>query len=73
MAKGHYIPAALLLIIPTVVVLLVPLYNKVNPEYFGLPFFWFFIGIMLVVAAIMYVIAAAILEKYDTDEDKGDA
>lgn len=70
MAKGYYIPVALLLIIPTVVVLLVPLYNTVNPQYLGLPFFWFFIGTMLVVAAIMYVIAAAILEKYDTDKEE---
>lgn len=71
MSKTHYIPAALLLIIPTAVLLDVPLYNHVDPKWYGMPFFWWFQGVWLVIAAVMYVGAAAILQHYD--KDTGDA
>ncbi len=71
MVKAYYIPAALLLIIPTAVLLDVPLYNRMDPQFLGLPFFWWFQGLWLVIAAIMYIIAALILGRYD--EDRSDA
>ncbi|MEM3851653.1 MAG: DUF3311 domain-containing protein [Methanomassiliicoccales archaeon] len=66
--KGSYIVAAVLLVIPTVVLLDVPLYNKVNPELAGVPFFWWFQGLWLVIAAIMYLGAALILTSADPDK-----
>ncbi len=66
MGRG-YVPAALLLIIPTAVLLAVPLYNRLNPQLFGLPFFWWFQGLWLIIAAVMYIGAALILEHGDTD------
>ncbi len=67
MVKASYIPAALLLIIPTAVLLDVPLYNKLNPQLFGLPFFWWFQGLWLFIAAFMYLAAALILDRGDKD------
>lgn len=56
-----YVIAGLLLAIPTAVLLILPLYNRENPTLFGLPFFYWFQGLWLFVAALMYVIAARIL------------
>lgn len=56
-----YLAAGLLLIIPTAVLLALPLYNRENPTLLGLPFFYWFQGLWLFVAALMYVVAARIL------------
>lgn len=69
MGKG-YVPAGLLLVIPTVVLLIVPLYNRTDPQLFGLPFFWWFQGLWLVIAAIMYLAAAFVLERGDPDKEE---
>lgn len=53
--------AGLLLAIPTIVLLLLPLYNRDTPTLVGLPFFWWFQGLWLFIAALFYVIAARIL------------
>lgn len=56
-----YVVAGLLLAIPTIVLLILPMYNIENPTLFGLPFFWWFQGLWLFLAAFMYLIAARIL------------
>jgi len=47
-----------LLLVPAVVPLLVPLYNKLEPALFGLPFFyWFqmaFVGITVAIVTLVY-------------------
>lgn len=58
---NRYIIAGILLVIPTIVLLIVPMYNRVNPEFLGLPFFYWFQGLWLFIAAIMYVIAAKLI------------
>jgi len=68
--KTAYILAAILLIVPTSVLLDVPLYNHVNPELYGLPFFWWFQGMWLVIATVMYAIAALILQHVDPDKEE---
>lgn len=58
--------AGLLLVIPTIVLLILPMYNRENPTLFGLPFFWWFQGMWLFIAALFYLIAARILvRRYD--------
>lgn len=58
--------AGLLLAIPTVVLLILPLYNRNNPTLWGLPFFWWFQGLWLFIAALFYLMAARILvRRYD--------
>ncbi len=56
-----YVIAGLLLAIPTIVLLALPLYNRENPTFLGLPFFYWFQGLWLFVAALFYLIAARIL------------
>lgn len=58
---SEYFVAGLLLIIPTAVLLALPMYNRNNPTFLGLPFFYWFQGLWLFIAALMYVIAARIL------------
>ena len=42
----------LLLVVPGLLALIVPLYNMVSPELFGVPFFYWFQLLMVVVSAI---------------------
>lgn len=59
--EQDYVIAGLLLAIPTVVLLVLPLYNRENPTLWGLPFFWWFQGLWLFIAALFYLVAARIL------------
>lgn len=56
-----YLAAGLLLAIPTIVLLILPLYNREDPTLFGLPFFYWFQGLWLFLAALFYIAAARIL------------
>lgn len=66
---NRYLIAGFLLVIPTIVLLIVPMYNRVNPELFGLPFFYWFQGIWLFLAAIMYVIAAKLITQKEEEAE----
>ncbi len=59
--NNTYLVSGLLLVIPTVILLVVPLYNRQAPELFGLPFFYWFQGMWLFIAAGMYLVAAKLL------------
>ena len=67
---NKYLISGFLLVIPTVVLLAVPLYNRVNPQLLGLPFFYWFQGLWLAIAALFYVIAAFLVT---SKERTGDA
>jgi hypothetical protein len=56
-----YVLSGFLLAIPTIVLLAVPAYNRLNPQLLGLPFFYWFQGLWLLIAAIFYVIAGVIV------------
>lgn len=56
-----YIVPGLLLVIPTIVLLAVPAYNRENPQLLGLPFFYWFQGVWLGIAALFYVIAGVMV------------
>lgn len=53
--KSGYIFLVTLILIPSVVNLLVPLYNKEMPDIFGLPFFYWFQTIWLVICSGFYL------------------
>ena len=38
--KARYVVLALLILIPSIINLLTPLYNRKLPEFFGMPFFY---------------------------------
>ncbi len=60
---ANKIVAAILILIPFAVYFDVPYYNVVNPEFSGLPFFYWFQMAMLVITAICFVIAALLIDK----------
>lgn len=64
-----YAVAAFLLAIPTAVLLALPMYNRINPQLLGLPFFYWFQGLWLFISAGMYIYAAMLLGKNDKDSN----
>jgi hypothetical protein len=60
--KRKYSPILWLLIIPFIVLLIPPIYNRVNPELFGIPFFYWFqlswVIITAIITAIVYFVGA---------------
>ena len=54
---------AILILIPSTVNLLVPLYNKDMPEIFGMPFFYWFQTIWLVICSGFYLTFAHLMKK----------
>lgn len=67
---NKYVISGFLLAIPTAILIAVPLYNRVDPQFLGLPFFYWFQGLWLVIAAIFYIIAGILVTSKDV---KGDA
>ncbi len=47
----------------------VPMYNRADPKFLGLPFFYWFQGLWLFIATVMYVIAVLLLSKDDEQEE----
>ena len=62
-SKTRYVILALLILIPALVNLTVPIYNKKSPELLGLPFFYWFQTLWLFVAAGFYLTFAKLKEK----------
>ncbi|MHB1830105.1 MAG: DUF3311 domain-containing protein [Candidatus Micrarchaeaceae archaeon] len=54
--------AGILILIPFAVYFDVPFYNVINPELGGLPFFYWFQMAMLPVSAVLFVIAAFLID-----------
>ena len=61
--KSGYIVLAILILIPSTVNLLVPLYNKDMPEIFGIPFFYWFQTIWLIICSGFYLAFALLVKK----------
>lgn len=60
--KRKYSPFLWLLIIPFIVLLIPPIYNRVDPTLFGIPFFYWFqlswVIITAIITAIVYFVGA---------------
>jgi hypothetical protein len=61
--KMMYIALAILILIPSSVNLLVPLYNKEMPDVFGIPFFYWFQTIWLFICSGFYLAFAYLMKK----------
>ena len=61
--KSGYVFLVTLILIPSAVNLLVPLYNKEMPDIFGLPFFYWFQTIWLVICSGFYLAFAYLMKK----------
>ena len=61
--RPMYIVLALLILIPSSVNLVVPIYNKEMPSIFGIPFFYWFQTVWLVVCSGFYLAFAHLMNK----------
>ena len=59
--KSKDIVAAILILIPFVVFFAIPSYNTVNPEWGGVPFFWWYQTVWLGLSAVMFFFAAVLM------------
>jgi len=71
--KPMYIVLALLLLIPSSVNLVVPIYNKEMPSMFGIPFFYWFQTVWLVVCSGFYLAFAYSMNKEEEEENPSTA
>jgi hypothetical protein len=53
--KARYIILALLILIPSIINLLTPLYNRNSPEFLGIPFFYWFQTLWIVICSGFYL------------------
>jgi Protein of unknown function (DUF3311) len=53
-----------LLLTPCVVALAAPLYNSIEPQLFGIPFFFWF-QFALIPVSVLFILAAYLLERHD--------
>ena len=68
MKKG-YLLVGILIIIPIVVLAAVPLYNRVEPTFLGMPFFYWFQTLWLVIATVLYSAASRLISKEKGGDD----
>jgi hypothetical protein len=53
--NARYVILALLILIPSIINLLTPLYNRELPELFGVPFFYWFQTVWIAVCSGFYL------------------
>ncbi len=53
--------AAVLIVIPFIVYFAIPTYNMVNPEWGGVPFFWWYQTVWLALSAVLFFFAAVLM------------
>jgi hypothetical protein len=53
-----------LLLSPCVLALATPLYNSIEPQLFGIPFFFWF-QLALIPVSALFILAAYLLERHD--------
>ncbi|ABW01905.1 DUF3311 domain-containing protein [Caldivirga maquilingensis] len=58
---GRRVTAAILFIVPWVFYLVLPVYNRVNPEVGGVPFFYWFQTLWLIIAAVLSLIGVYLI------------
>ncbi len=58
-----YLIAGILIVIPFIVYFAIPTYNRVNPEIGGLTFFYWYQTLWLGISALLFGIAAYILDR----------
>ncbi len=58
---GKYVVAAILLLIPFLAYMDLGSFDKVTPELYGVPFYYWYQTVWLVISAILFVIAALLI------------
>ena len=62
---GQKVLVAVLLVFPMLIFAITPIYNSTKPELFGIPFFYWFETVWLVVSTIFFLIAAMLLNRME--------
>jgi hypothetical protein len=68
--KAVHVVLALLLIIPSLVNFYTPLYNTANPYFAGLPFFYWFQILLLVLVVPPYLVFTFLSKRLDEEGEK---
>ena len=59
--KSKDVVAGILIAIPFFFYFAIPTYNTVNPEWGGVPFFWWYQAVWLAISALLFFPAAVLL------------
>jgi len=61
MKPAQFVILALLILIPAVINLSTPLYNRIEPQLFGVPFFYWFQTVWLALCSGFYLVFARVI------------
>jgi hypothetical protein len=70
MKSGRFVILALLILIPAVINLSTPLYNRKSPELFGMPFFYWFQTVWLALCSGFYLVFARLMNGEKEKEEE---
>jgi hypothetical protein len=62
MKPARFVILALLILIPAVINLSTPLYNRIEPQLFGIPFFYWFQTVWLALCSGFYLVFARLMD-----------
>jgi hypothetical protein len=68
MKPAQFVILALLILIPAVINLSTPLYNRIEPQLFGIPFFYWFQTVWLAVCSGFYLVFARVMNEAKNEE-----
>lgn len=65
--QGKHAAALVILLVGIILQLITPLYNRVSPDIAGLPFFYWFQTLLLLIVTFMYVGTAYLLRSKEEE------
>jgi Protein of unknown function (DUF3311) len=70
MKPARFVILVLLILIPAVINLSTPLYNRKLPELFGMPFFYWFQTVWLALCSVFYLVFARLMNGAKEKEEE---
>jgi hypothetical protein len=70
MEPARFVILALLILIPAVINLSTPLYNRLEPQLFGIPFFYWFQTVWLALCSGFYLLFARVMNEAKNKEEE---
>jgi hypothetical protein len=70
MKPARFVILALLILIPAVINLSTPLYNRIEPQLFGIPFFYWFQTVWLALCSGFYLVFAHLMDGRKEKEEE---
>jgi hypothetical protein len=69
MKPAQFVILALLILIPAVINLSTPLYNRIEPQLFGITFFYWFQTVWLALCSGFYLVFARVMNEAKKEEE----